>query len=294
MWPWLDAAGRLSPFRTIVLLALVAPGALVALDFTFGNLGAQPVEAALHAAGLWTIRLLFVALAVTPLRLALDWPRLLDVRRMIGVAAFAYGFAHIVLYAADESFDLVKVASEIALRIYLTIGFVALLGLAALAATSTDAAVRRMGSRWRQLHRAAYAIGLLAAAHFFMQSKANLAEPMLMMGLFVWLMGYRWLAKRWGRGGRLGWPWIAGLGTAAVALTAMGEAAWFWFRLGADPLRVLAVNLSLDTGFRPAWGVAFFAVLVLAGHLLRRVLKSRARARGAPLSGSADEARRAA
>lgn len=291
MWPWLDAAGRFSPFRTIVLVALSAPGALVALDFALGNLGAQPVEAALHATGLWTIRLLFAALAVTPLRMALDWPRLLDVRRMVGVAAFAYGAAHLVLYMADESFDLAKVASEIALRIYLTVGFVALLGLALLAVTSTDAAVRRMGPRWRQLHRAAYVIGLLAAVHFFMQSKANLAEPMLMMGIFVWLMGCRWLAKRAARGGRLGGPWIAGLGAAAVALTAMGEAAWFWFRLGADPLRVLAVNFSLDAGFRPAWGVAFVAVLVLAGHVLRRALK--ARARGTVPAGI-DEARRAA
>lgn len=294
MWPWFDAAKRFSPFRTFTLLVLIAPGAATAFDFAWGRLGAQPVEAALHASGLWTIRLLFVALAVTPLRLVLDWPRLLDVRRMIGLAAFAYGVVHFMLYAVDESFDLVKVASEIALRIYLTVGFVALLGLAALAATSTDTAIRRMGPRWRQLHRAAYGIGLLAAVHFFMQSKANPAEPMLMMGLLVWLMGYRWLAKRRGRGGRLGWHWIVGLGVAAVALTAVGEAAWFWFRLGVDPLRVLAVNVAADAGFRPAWGVALAATLVLAGHVLRHVLKSRLRARRAALSGSVDEARRAA
>lgn len=277
MWPWLDHSGRLSRFKLSVFVTLFVPGAWVALGLLLGTLGARPVNEAILETGLWTIRLLFIALAVTPLRIMLDWPRLLDVRRMIGVAAFAYGLAHLTLYTADEMFVLSRVVSEIVLRIYLTIGFVALLGLAALAATSTDWAVRRMGPRWRQLHRAAYGIGVLAAVHFFMQAKADVAEPMMMMGLYAWLMGYRALARWKGRGGRLAAPWLAGLGIAAVAATALGEALWFWATMGVAPGRVLAVNFVAGAGFRPAWGVAAAVGLVLAGYALRRAFKQLAR-----------------
>ena len=66
------------------------------------------------------------------MRQILQWQRLILVRRMVGVAAFAYVLIHFSLYIADQAFDLGKVASEIVLRIYLTIGFAALFGLASL------------------------------------------------------------------------------------------------------------------------------------------------------------------
>ncbi|WP_204307690.1 ferric reductase-like transmembrane domain-containing protein, partial [Klebsiella pneumoniae] len=84
------------------------------------------------------VRLLLVSLAVTPFRYALDWPKLILVRRMVGVAALAYVVIHLGLYVVDQGYDLAKVTSEIVRRFYLTIGFVALVGLAVLAATSTD------------------------------------------------------------------------------------------------------------------------------------------------------------
>src|SRR5256885_6076125 len=112
------------------------------------------------------------------MRRVLQWPRLILVRRMLGVAASAYGLAHISLYLADLKFDLAKAATEIALRIYLTIGFTALLGLAALAATSTDAMVRRLGARrWQRLHRLIYVIALLAVVHSCVPLELDLLEP---------------------------------------------------------------------------------------------------------------------
>ena len=144
---------------------------------------------------MWTIRLLFLALAVTPLRQAWRWPQLILLRRMIGVAAFCYVVAHVSGYVVDQAFDLTKVFSEIVSRIYLTIGAVAVLGLAALAATSTDAMIRRIGGRnWRRLHQAGYGIAMLATIHFFMQSKLFVGEATVMGGLYLWLMGYRLLA----------------------------------------------------------------------------------------------------
>src|SRR5260370_968588 len=109
---------------------------------------------------------------------------------MIGVAAFAYAITHLSLYTADQMFDLAKVASEIVHRIYLTIGFSAVVGLAALAATSTDGMIRRLGPRnWQRLHRLVYLIALLAVVHYCMQSKLDLWEPSIMAGIYGWLIG---------------------------------------------------------------------------------------------------------
>jgi hypothetical protein len=100
---------------------------------------------------------------------------------------------------ADEAFDLQKVASEIVLRIYLTIGFVALLVLTAMAVTSTDGMARRLGGRrWRLLHQLVYGAALLSVIHFFMQTKVTVDEPWIMAGLFAWLMAWRaavWRAR---------------------------------------------------------------------------------------------------
>ena len=186
MYPWNDYSGRLSPLKLVVFVALFVPAGWVAFAYGFGLLGARPLNEAIHQIGLWTIRLIFLALAVTPLRQILQWPRLILVRRMIGVAAFAYVLIHFSLYTASEAFDLAKVASEIVLRFYLTIGFAALLGLAALAATSTDGMVRRLGGkRWQLLHRLVYAIGVLAVIHYCFQSKLDRWEPTIMAGLLV-------------------------------------------------------------------------------------------------------------
>jgi methionine sulfoxide reductase heme-binding subunit len=253
LYPWNDYSGRLSPLKLAVFVALFVPGLWTALFFAAGWLGPRPYTEAIHMVGLWMLRFLFIALAITPLRQIVQWPRLILVRRMIGVAAFAYGLAHISLFIADEKFDLAKVASEIVLRIYLTIGFTALLGLAALAATSTDAMVRRIGARrWQRLHRIVYAIGLLAVVHYCMQSKLDLWEPTIIAGIYAWLMGYRLSVKFVGVRGRLPLAWAAALSLAAPALTALGEAAYFNLALGADPVRVIAANWSLALGLRPA------------------------------------------
>src|SRR5262249_56632842 len=106
--------------------------------------------------------------------------------------------AHISLDPAEQMYVLVKVASEIVQRVYLIIGFTALLGLATLAATSTDAMVRRLGAlRWQRLHYAVYGIGILALIHFFQQTKADVSVPTFTAGVFTWLMGYRIVVKLW-------------------------------------------------------------------------------------------------
>lgn len=272
-YPWKDFTGHISPLKLAVFAALFAPALWVAVAFSFGWLGARPLNEAIRQHGLWTMRLIFIALAIMPLRHILQWPRLLLVRRMVGVAAFAYGVGHLTLYTGDQAFDLAKVATEIAVRIYLTIGFVAVLGLSALAATSTDGMIRRMGAlRWQRLHRAVYAIALLAVIHYCMQSKLDLWEPTIMAGIYAWLMGYRLLARHAGMRGRLSPRWLGVLGIVVAVLTAAGEAAYFWIAFGVDPIRVIAANLSLATGVRPAVIVFGLGLAVAAAGALRGLL----------------------
>ncbi|MGE5538989.1 MAG: sulfite oxidase heme-binding subunit YedZ [Gemmatimonas sp.] len=274
--PWRDPSGRLSPFKIVVLIALFVPAAWVAFAYTNGMLGARPVNQAIHQIGLWGIRLLFLALAITPARNLLQWPQLLLVRRMIGVAAFAYLFLHLCLYIVDENFHLFTVGSEIVLRIYLTIGFSALVGLAVLAATSTDGWVRELGGRrWRHLHQTGYAIGVLAVIHMFMQSKADVTEATWMGGLFAWLMGYRLIAYLHGRGGRVPLWMAAALSVAVAALTACAEAFYFWLKMGVAPTRVLAVNLTLFFGLRPGWVVLIVTLTLCATAALLAMWRRR-------------------
>ena len=270
--PWLDYGGRFSPLKTAVFIALFVPGALVAYGYVDDQLGARPLNEAIHQIGNWALKLVFLSLVVTPARHLLQWPQLILVRRMVGVAAFVYAAAHLSLYVIDQAFDLERIAIEIAVRFYLTIGFSALVILSAMAATSTDAMMRRFGGRrWRRLHQLVYGGALLALLHFFMQNKASVNEPWLMTGLYVWLMGYRVLA--WARRSERRVPlWsIAGLSIASALFTALGEAVYFWLKLAVDPTLVLSANLTTTVGMRPSWGVlAITLSLTLAGWLLQQ------------------------
>jgi methionine sulfoxide reductase heme-binding subunit len=246
--PWRDRQGRFSWLKAGTLAGCVAPGATVAFWLATGTIGARPIHTALLWIGLWTVRFIMIALAITPAASVLDWPKILLVRRMVGVTACAYALTHLSLYVADENFRVLTVASEIVLRFYLTIGFTALLGLTALAVTSTDAAMRRMGPWWKRLHRAVYAIGVLALLHYFIQSKANVSEPVVFAGLFLWLMLWRLMPRGWRR--RIAvYPVLAVL---SAFLAAWVEFAWYGLATHINPWRVLAASETLHFGLRPA------------------------------------------
>lgn len=271
MFPWVDYGGRFSPLRAVVFAALFAPALYVAVAYNMDWLGARPWTEAIHQIGLWTIRYIFLALAISPARRILNWRRLIEVRRMVGVAAFWYVLVHFSLYVIDEAFDLPKVASEIVLRIYLTIGFTALIGLGVLAATSTDGMVRRLGRRWQKLHRLVYVIAILAILHFFLQSKSDVWEPIWMAGLYLWLMGWRLLDRAAPRGRSAPLWQIAALDIAASVLTAFGEAVYYWIGVGAPFVRVLEANFSTDIGVRPSWIVLGVSSAVTLAAAVRRL-----------------------
>ncbi|HVI28476.1 sulfite oxidase heme-binding subunit YedZ [Hansschlegelia sp.] len=311
-----DRAGRFSPLLALTLLGVLAPAVWLAIralhgDFSgaalppglppgfagapgapaapfggaapsaFGGAAdqaARPITAAIHFTGDWAIRFLLLSLAVTPFRRLLHWPRLVLVRRRIGLAALAYAALHLALYALDQDLVLTKVVTEIALRIYLAIGFVALIGLIALGATSTDGAVKRMGARnWARLHKLAYPIAGLAVLHFTMQSKLDISDPAWMWGLFLWAMGWRLLQNQGERATNL--LWLVGLAVAAALATALSEAAWYGLATGVDPARVLAANFSVQLGLRPCWTVLLFGLAAAASSVIGAYRRGPARPR---------------
>jgi sulfoxide reductase heme-binding subunit YedZ len=232
------------------------------------------VTEAIHQAGDWALRFLLITLAITPAQRILNYPRISLARRTLGVACAGYAVLHFSLYVLDQHFDLFKVASEIVLRIYLTIGALVLASLIALASTSTDAAISRLGSeRWHRLHRLVYAIAPLAAVHFFIQSKLDIYQPVLMAGFLIWLLAYRVLYRRNGEVTPLH---LVLLAVGAAAATAIGEATIYYFTSGVDARRILLAHFDLDMEVRPAWWV-LAAGLALAAVALWRQKPARQR-----------------
>ncbi len=277
---WRDRRGKLSLLRIATLALLLAPVAKALWDADSIIHGARPINDLIHRAGFWMLVFILATLAVTPMRRITRFGALIDVRRMLGVGAFLYGVAHISLYTADQMFDLTKVASEIIHRIYLIIGFTALMGLAALAATSTDAMVRRLGARgWQRLHSLVYIIGVLALIHYFQQTKADVSVPTFTAGLFTWLIGYRIMTKRWAGRGELSTLALTGLAVVVATLTAIAEAIGIAIVFNVSPLVVLQTDFEFDIDFdmiRPGWLVLTAGLGVAAlNFVCARLVKPR-------------------
>jgi sulfoxide reductase heme-binding subunit YedZ len=237
--------------------------------------GARPINDLIHRAGFWTLVFLGVTLAVTPFRRIARYGTLIDVRRMLGVGTFFYIAAHLVLYVADLKYDLAKAAYEITHRVYLIVGGIAWLGLAVLAATSTDAMVKRIGGlRWRRLHQMIYLIALLALIHYFQQTKADVTVPVFVAGVFTWLIGYRVLAW-WQDSSELSTLSLLALSVVVALLTFAGEAIGIGIAFNVSPLRVLDTAFDFDAGIRPGWQVLVAGLAVVLVDAVRARWNSR-------------------
>jgi sulfoxide reductase heme-binding subunit YedZ len=163
------------------------------------RLGANPAEALIRTLGDWALWLLCATLAVTPLRQLSGWTALAAWRRGLGLWSFAYALQHLLAYLwLDQGLDWRAWLADVAQRPFIAVGMLAWLGLLALAATSSQRAVRWLGAaRWRRLHRSIYAIALLALLHFFwMRSgKRVYGEVLLAALVLALLLGWRiWAA----------------------------------------------------------------------------------------------------
>jgi methionine sulfoxide reductase heme-binding subunit len=163
-----------------------------------GGLGANPVEEIQDTLGQWGLRFLLITLAITPLR---DWfnaPWLITLRRMLGLFAFTYVLLHFLTWLIlDQGLYWSGILADIAKRPFITIGFLALVLLLPLALTSTNKMMRRLGKRWKTLHRLTYPICMLAVWHYYWQVKADVREPLIYASLVAVFLGWRvWKSRR--------------------------------------------------------------------------------------------------
>ena len=191
-----DDFGRL--VKPVVFLACLVPIAWLLWRVASADLGSNPIETLNRFTGDWTLRLLLITLAVTPLRRLTGRHQLIRLRRMLGLFAFFYATVHFLTYALiDQYFDFPAIVQDVAKRPFITVGFASFLLLIPLAVTSTNGMVRRLGGRrWQRLHRLVYAIAVGGVVHFLWLVKSDLAEPALYAAILAALLGYRLWAYR--------------------------------------------------------------------------------------------------
>jgi sulfoxide reductase heme-binding subunit YedZ len=185
----------------VALLPLVRLFAWPALDLA----GANPVEFVTRSSGTWTLVLLCVALAVTPVRKLTGANWLVRLRRPLGLVAFAYACAHALTWVwLDQWFELGPMLVDIVKRPFITVGFAAFVLLLPLALTSTDAMMRRLGRRWGMLHRLVYPAAILAVLHYWWHKagKNDLGEPVVYALVVAVLLLARLLMRRSAGAGR--------------------------------------------------------------------------------------------
>jgi sulfoxide reductase heme-binding subunit YedZ len=160
------------------------------------QLGADPLKTLERSLGVWALRFLIAALAVTPLRQSFGI-NLLRYRRQLGLLAFYYALLHLTTYLVlDQGLDFGAIAADIVRRWYITIGMTAFALLLPLAITSNNASIRRLGGRaWQRLHRIVYIAIALAVLHFIMAVKSWPPRPLVYASIVLALLGYRFVRK---------------------------------------------------------------------------------------------------
>lgn len=172
---------RNARLKTVLWIAGLAPLAWLIRNGLRGELTADPVKYITHFTGRTALTILFITLCVTPIRRLTGWNGIIRLRRLIGLFSFFYAVIHLLIYLAfDRGFVFTELGEDIVKRPYITIGFTAWLMLLALAVTSPQAMVRRLGGkRWRALHRLVYVVPVLGVIHFTWAQKKDIRLPLL-------------------------------------------------------------------------------------------------------------------
>lgn len=185
--------------KPLTLAALIAPFLYLVLQFVLtlnglpSELGFNPAEWTHRFLGDTALRILQIALAITPLREITGWGQLLRVRRRIGLAAFFYALLHIVAYLwFDLLWSMAALWEDVLKRTYITLGMAAVALMTPLALTSTNGMIRRLGAAaWRRLHWLVYPAAVLGVLHHIFMVKGVQPEPLVHAAILALLLGWR-------------------------------------------------------------------------------------------------------
>jgi sulfoxide reductase heme-binding subunit YedZ len=272
IWPWQDRQRGFSWLKASTFALMFAPAILLVYDYRAGEFGIYPMALGglTYWSGVWATAVLVLALTITPALTISRWSGLIDVRRMIGVAALVYTIGHVIIYFALRFWNFAFIANEMATRLTLVVATVSTVGLVALGVTSVDAAVRRMGAKgWQRLHNTVYVFSALALLHFLL-SRGTFPEQYLMCGMFFWLMAWRVLDHH-GQGADA--KALAILAVGSSLFTVFLEAGWLWAYRGFEPLGTLRNNFTLDLGVPPAWTILALGLLIALAAASRRATR---------------------
>ncbi len=185
-----------------IFIGGLVPLISIAIRWSQGTLGANPITQAQNELGLAALVFLMATLACTPGRVLFRWNWAIRIRRELGLFAFFYACIHMTNYVAlDQIFSLETIVEDIAQRPFITVGFLALVLLVPVALTSTTGWVVRLGyKRWQRLHQLVYIAAILAVVHFIWRVKIDVSQPMTYAVILAALFAVRiyfWLKKRY-------------------------------------------------------------------------------------------------
>lgn len=187
LWP-LSIAGCVMPFLWLIF------------DITFNHLGSNPIQDLHIRLGDWSLRFLWITLAITPIQTITKWRGMTDYRQLFGLCAFFYATLHLLAYLlVDHYFQWRIIGIDILESSYIWFGIIAYSIIFFLAITSPKWAKKRLGKTWKKLHRFIYIAACAAIMHYFWQLKGNLADPLFYLLVIFILLGFRglvWLKDR--------------------------------------------------------------------------------------------------
>ena len=189
---------RIVLLKRVIFAAALIPAAVLIWNAVHGDLTANPIEYITHTTGDWAIRFLVITLAVTPIRRLTGWNPIIQLRRMLGLFAFFYATLHFLTwFVLDWFFDFHQMAEDIAMRPFITLGMATFVMLLALALTSTQKSIRRLGRKWTQLHRLIYVAMVTALLHFWLARKTIVPQFEVVLVAAVLLLAFRvwWTAR---------------------------------------------------------------------------------------------------
>ncbi len=185
-----NAAARKLPTWPVYILGLIPMGAFFYMGLS-GALGPEPIKALEHEYGQLALKLLIAGLCITPLR-RFAGVNLLKFRRALGLLAFAYIAAHLLVWLVLDIGNVARIWADIVKRPYITVGMAGFLLLVPLAVTSSNRAIRAMGAGWRKLHRLVYPAVFLGGVHFVMLVKGWQMEPLIYLAVILALLALRY------------------------------------------------------------------------------------------------------
>jgi len=179
--------------KVVVWILCLSPVSWLAWKATHDLLGANPLSEITLSTGHWTLYLLLITLAISPLRKITHLNWLIRFRRLVGLFAFFYGWLHLMTYLwFDKFFDVHEIVKDIYKRPFITAGMTAWVLMFPLALTSTARSIRWLGGkRWQILHRLIYASAIAGVVHFWWLVKRDLTRPEIMAAILIGLLGFR-------------------------------------------------------------------------------------------------------